>query len=478
MKIKTIVSYLIIAVIGGATVFGLQKIFDDSEKQKQLQQELSHVPSRTVSMATAVSGPTNFTEAAKKTIDGVVHVKTLTEASASAPNNLYEFFFGNPYHRNVPKQTSGSGVIVNEDGYIVTNNHVIQGTDKIEVTLNNNRSYPAELIGSDPATDIALIKIDETNLPTVKLGNSDNLQIGEWVLAVGNPFNLTSTVTAGIVSAKARNINILQDRFAVEAFIQTDAAVNPGNSGGALVNTAGELVGINTAIASQTGSFTGYSFAVPVNIVKKIVADIMEFGTVQRAMLGVSIRNIDNELMDEMALKDTEGAFVLGISENSAAQEAGIKEGDIILKINDHKIKNVPELQEQISKYRPGDKVKILIRRKGKLKKIKTVLKNAAGTTEIVQKNDIAILGASFEPVGNKLKEKLGLKYGVKITDIKSGKLMKAGVKKGYIITLMNRQPIKSAEDIKRVLNKVQGGVMIEGIYPDGTTAYYAFGLN
>ena len=476
MKIKTFFSFIIVAMIGGATVFGLQKIFNKDE-QKQLQQELNQVPAKQVNLTETLTGPSSFTEAAERTIDAVVHVKTLT-AGTAAPNDLYEFFFGDPYHRNQPKQTAGSGVIISEDGYIVTNNHVIKGTDKIEVTLNNNRNYPAELIGTDPATDIALIKIEAEDLPVVSYGDSDKLQIGEWVLAVGNPFNLTSTVTAGIVSAKARNINILQDRYAVESFIQTDAAVNPGNSGGALVNTKGELVGINTAIASQTGSFSGYSFAVPVNIVKKIVSDLMEYGTVQRAMLGISIRNIDSELAEKMELEKTQGVFVMAVGENSAAADAGIQEKDVILKINDRQVKNVPELQEQVSKYRPGDEVEVILSRDGKLKKMKVTLKNASGTTEIVQKNDIAILGASFEPAGDDLKTKLGIKYGVEVSELKSGKLLKAGVRKGFIITLMNRQPVRKIEDIKTVLNHAQGGVYIEGIYPDGTTAYYAFGLN
>jgi Do/DeqQ family serine protease len=476
MKIKTFLSLIIVAMIGGASVFGLQQIFDTDE-QEQLQYELNQVPTKQVNLSETLTGPSSFTEAAERTIDAVVHVKTLT-AGSGAPDDLYEFFFGDPYHRNQPKQTAGSGVIISADGYIVTNNHVIKGTDKIEVTLNDNRNYPAELIGSDPATDIALIKIEAENLPVVSYGDSDKLQIGEWVLAVGNPFNLTSTVTAGIVSAKARNINILQDRYAVESFIQTDAAVNPGNSGGALVNTTGELVGINTAIASQTGSFSGYSFAVPVNIVKKIVSDLMEYGTVQRAMLGISIRNIDSELAKKMELEKTQGVFVMAVGENSAAAEAGIQEKDIILKINDRKVTNVPELQEQISKYRPGDEIEVILSRDGKLKKMKATLKNVAGTTDIVQKNDIAILGASFEPASDDLKSKLGISFGVEVSGLKSGKLLKAGVREGFIITLMNRQPVKKIEDIKTVLNHAQGGIYIEGIYPDGNTAYYAFGLN
>lgn len=475
MKAKKVLSFVLVAMLGGVTVFGLQKLFPE-DNQLALRAELNNPPVQHVNYALPAESSVNFSDAAERTIDAVVHVKTLSSVNA-APNDIYSFFFGNPYHRNMPHQSAGSGVIISSDGYIVTNNHVIDGADKISVTLNNNREYTAKLIGTDPATDIALIKIDSEDLPVVAYGNSDELRVGEWVLAVGNPFNLTSTVTAGIVSAKARNINILQERYAVEAFIQTDAAVNPGNSGGALVNIKGELVGINTAIASRTGSFSGYSFAVPVDIVKKIVSDLMEYGTVQRAMLGVSISNIDNALAEKMELENTEGAYVLAVGENSAAKDAGIEVEDIILKIDERNIKNVPELQEQISKYRPGDVVDVILSRKGKLKKLSVTLKNSAGTTEIVQRNDIEILGASFQTISEQDARKLGINGGVVVSELRSGKLMKAGVREGFVITQMNRRKIFSPDDLEQELNRSQGGVYLEGIYPNGITAYYAFGL-
>lgn len=293
----------------------------------------------------------------------MVHVKTTFQTSTRnySTDPFFDFFFGRP-ERSYPQQPqervgTGSGVIISEDGYIITNNHVVQKSTNVEVTLNDKRSFPATVIGTDPSTDIALLKIDAKNLPVIPFGNSDALKIGEWVLAVGNPFNLTSTVTAGIVSAKARNINILDADMKIELFIQTDAAVNPGNSGGALVNTRGELVGINTAIASQTGSYTGYSFAVPISIASKVVADLKEFGVVQRAVLGVEIRDINDEFAKEKKLTLLNGAYVVNVVENSSAQDAGIEPGDIITNINGTKVKSVAQLQEQIGRYRPGIKL-------------------------------------------------------------------------------------------------------------------------
>ncbi len=475
MKLKSFLGFFLAAVLGGASVLGLQSLFKNNNEDT-LKMELNNVPAKQVNYSGISETNTNFSEAAKLTINAVVHVKTVTSGTSSG-NDIYSFFFGTPYQRRAPVKAAGSGVIISSDGYIVTNNHVIKGADVISVTLNDNREYTAKLIGADPATDIALIKIEAENLPVVVYGDSDEINIGDWVLAVGNPFNLTSTVTAGIVSAKARNINILQERYAVESFIQTDAAVNPGNSGGALVNTKGELMGINTAIASQTGSFAGYSFAVPVNIVKKIVADLMEYGTVQRAMLGVSITDINNRLVEELALENTDGVYVMGVGQNSSAMDAGIEAGDIILKINDRQVNNVPELQEQISKHRPGDIVEVVLKRNGRLHTISVTLKNRVGTTEIMQKNDIAILGASFENLTKQEAQSIGLSGGVRISDIRSGKLMKAGVREGFIIIQMNRRRIYSTDDLVEELNVSKGGVYVEGIYPDGSTAYYAFGL-
>jgi len=419
----------------------------------------------------------DFTDAAEKAVHAVVHVKVKSKANYNY-NPFYEFFFGEkPNAQPEPIMGFGSGVIISPDGYIVTNNHVVDGSTEIEVVMNDRRSFTAELIGVDPSTDIALLKINATELPYMAYGNSDDLRLGQWVLAVGNPYNLTSTVTAGIVSAKARSINILGES-SIESFIQTDAAVNPGNSGGALVNTHGELVGINTAIASRTGSYSGNSFAVPVNIAKKVVGDLKEFGQVQRAILGVTIQDVTQEVAKTHNIDVLKGVYINGIREGGSALEAGIKEGDVILSVNNITVNSVSELQEQISKFRPNDKVNILINRNNKEKAFEVVLRNMSGDTGIVKKDDsLSVLGANLEPVNDETKQQLGIKYGVRVTSLKSGKLMKAGVRDGFVITQINNKPVTSIEDIKEVLSKTQGGVYIEGIYSDRTVAYYAFGL-
>ncbi len=428
--------------------------------------------------AGASTSPMDFTGAAESSVNAVVHVKTKVFREMEA-NPLYEFFFGIEPDANVaPLLGFGSGVIISDDGYIVTNNHVIDGSDEIEVILNDKREYSATLIGKDPTSDLALIKIKESNLPTLGFGNSDDLRLGEWVLAVGNPYNLTSTVTAGIISAKARDINILRNVLSIESFIQTDAAVNPGNSGGALVNTAGKLVGINTAIASRTGSYQGYSFAIPVSIVQKVVADLMEYGEVQRAIIGITIQDVTSQLLEEKRLDKIEGVFVNGVSEDGAGKAAGMKEGDLVLAVNDVKVNSVSELQEQVSKYRPNDKVSVLVKRNGKLKQFDLVLRNLNGNTDIVRTADVTtILGAIFEPVSITAKRKLEIKSGVRVASLKSGKLMKVGVKKGFIITSINKMPVNTVKDISDILRDVDGGVMIEGVYGDGSKTYYAFGL-
>jgi Do/DeqQ family serine protease len=422
----------------------------------------------------------DFTYAAEQSIHTVVHVKTKSAASSYTGNPLYDWFFG--YNENKepePVVGIGSGVIISSDGYIVTNYHVIEKSDEIEVTLNDKRTFKAEIIGTDPSTDLAVLKINAKELPFIKYGNSDDLKIGEWVLAVGNPYNLTSTVTAGIVSAKARNINIMQNRdFAIEAFIQTDAAVNPGNSGGALVNTKGELVGINTAIASQTGAYSGYSFAIPVSIVKKIVTDIIEFGEVQRAILGVSIQDVTDELVKKEKLDTIEGVFVNDVKSGSAAEAAGIKKGDIIISINDVVVNNTSELQEQVSRYRPNDVVNIIIKRDNKKKQIKATLRNMQGNTEVVKKGDLdIILGAKFREITENEKKDLNINNGLKVIELNDGKFKRAGIEKNFIIIKINNKYVYTVDDLKRIINSTRGGVYIEGIYPSGTIAYYAFGL-
>ncbi len=429
----------------------------------------------------------DFTYAAEKTVHAVVHVKTTSVQSAPSGGTFYDFFFGDRNFEEKPQPVAGfgSGVIISSDGYIITNNHVIDEADKVEVTLNNKHTYTAKVIGRDPDTDIAIIKIDEKDLPFITYGNSDDMKVGEWVLAVGNPYNLTSTVTAGIISAKARNLNILSERndkrgnYAIESFIQTDAAVNPGNSGGALVNTNGELIGINTAIASPTGSYIGNSFAIPVTIVKKVASDIIEFGKVQRALLGVSIRDIDEELSKDKKLDKMEGVYVAGISKDGAAEAAGIKEGDVILSVNNVTVNSTSELQEQISRYRPKDKVDLVISRENNKKQISVILRNMEGTTKIItaKDEDISILGAQLSEVPAVEKHKLGIKSGVKVLSLSQGKLKDEGVQKGFIITQINNHPVYSIDDVQHELSGFKGGVLIEGIYPNGVVAYYAFGM-
>ncbi len=425
----------------------------------------------------------DLTLAAEKSVSAVVHITIKSKNEYYDNNNqLFEFFFGPRGNGNQEQQYSmaaGSGVIISEDGYIVTNNHVVESAVDIEVILNNNHKYSAKVIGRDPNTDIALIKIDAKNLTVLPWGDSESLRLGEWVLAVGNPFNLTSTVTAGIVSAKSRSIGIMSGQMPMESFIQTDAAVNPGNSGGALVNSRGELVGINTAIASRTGSYTGYSFAIPASIVHKVVEDIRKFGEVQRALLGVTIKNIDDELAKKLKLDRMDGIYVDETSEVGAARQSGLKKGDVIMSINSTKVNSVAELQEQIGKHRPGDQVAVVVWREGAEKLFNVTLRNAKGNTAVV-KEAISILGAEFGDISDKDMERLNIKQGVQVLKITSGKLKNAGVRPGFIITDVNKISVGSVEDIKRIISQTNDKkpVLIEGIYPDGKWTYYVFNLN
>jgi len=437
---------------------------------------------------------TDFTVAAELTVHAVVHVTTKTPVRSQQMEGFqndpfFQYFFGVPKQQNQPREmpmqeASGSGVIISNDGYIVTNNHVVDGSSDIEVTLNDKRTFKAKVIGTDPNTDIALIKIDAKDLPVIVFGNSDSLKVGEWVLAVGNPFNLTSTVTAGIVSAKARNINIINSQMKIESFIQTDAAVNPGNSGGALVNTHGELVGINTAIASQTGSYAGYAFAIPVSIVQKVVADLRKYTVVQRAVLGVEIKDITSELAKDKNLKTLEGAFVGKVGDESAAKKAGVKEGDIINQVNGIEVRSVSELQEQIGRYRPGDKITIGIIRENKVQKLNVELKNRQGSTGIVSaESGDDILGGTFKELNDKIKQQLGIDFGVEVKSLSKGKLADQGIKPGFIILKINNQPIHTVSDIQEAYTAaINNGeqekvLLIAGLYPTGKITYFAINL-
>lgn len=428
---------------------------------------------------------TNFEYAAEISTNAVVHIKTESVYQQQV-DPLFEFFYGRSFKQNPQVvQGAGSGVILSEDGYIVTNNHVIDRTSTINVTLNNKKTYQAELIGTDPSTDLALLKINANGLPSVSFGNSNELNVGQWVLAVGNPFNLTSTVTAGIISAKARNINILSGNNSnglppIESFIQTDAAVNPGNSGGALVNANGELIGINTAIQSNTGSYTGYSFAIPSNIVQKVVNDLKEFGTVQRAFIGVSIQNIDENVAKELNLKDLTGVYVNSVTKNGSAAKSGIKSGDIIKKVGNKKVTDVPELQEQISQFRPGDKVNITIYRDEKEMEIPVTLKNLNGEEDLIsyEENKIhRLLGARLGDLDSKEKKELNIENGIKVEEVFAGKLRSVGIREGFIITKINQTPVKNVKDFTNTISSLKGGVLIEGFYENGKREFYGFGV-
>ncbi len=480
--IKKIAVIFTLAVAGGMIGAGIHNHLFYSEISDNGDRFKSSVPVRAVSYTGSSGVPVDFTASAETTVPVVVHVTTKYAAQQGNSGQFldpFNFFWGNPAPRQMPQQQStGSGVIISEDGYVVTNNHVIENGSEVSITLNDKETFVAKVIGTDPSTDLALLKVDAKKLPHIALGNSDQVRVGEWVLAVGNPFNLTSTVTAGIVSAKARNINILPDqRFPIESFIQTDAAVNPGNSGGALVNLNGELIGINAAIASNTGSYSGYSFAIPVNIVKKVVKDLMEFGIVQRGFIGVSIRDIDADFAKEKEVNTLNGVYVNGLTEGGAAAVAGLKVGDIIKSINGFEIKSSPELQEQVGRFRPGDKIMVTVLRNNSEKIIPVILRNKDGNTEVTKSETVNLLGAVLENASETELSKLGVESGVKVKELQTGKLKSAGLKDGFIITAIDNRKVRSAKEVTEYLESKKGGVLIEGAYPNGMKAYYGFGM-
>jgi serine protease Do len=458
-----------VAVLAYTTFFDKPQVVTITEKQPLKYATLA---------ADSNTALPDLTFAAEKSIHSVVHIATQSVRGGgwSSGNPFFDEFFGLRNQQPQIAQGFGSGVIISADGFIITNNHVIEDAQNIKVILNDKREFEAKLIGADPSTDIALLKVDAKDLQYLIYGNSNDLKLGEWVLAVGNPFNLTSTVTAGIVSARSRNLGINEDQLSIESFIQTDAAVNPGNSGGALVNQQGNLIGINTAIASRTGSYTGYSFAVPVTIVKKVINDLKEFGEVQRALLGVNIGDVNAELAKELKLDKVEGVYIGGVPENGAAKQAGIKEGDVIIQVEGEPIKNTAELQEKISQYRPGEAVKVVVIRDSEKKQFTVTLRNKNGDTEIVRDNNTT-LGAEFEVVGEKEKEKLEINSGIKITKLDKGKLKTSGMKEGFIITHVNKKPIYEVKDFKREIGNARGGILVEGIYTNGEQAYFVFGV-
>ncbi len=435
-------------------------------------------PASVVKLTAAMDTATDFTLAAENTVHGVVHIKT--ESTVTYTNPFRDFFGDRFPNFEQPVTAYGSGVIISADGYIVTNNHVIENSKAISVVLNDKREFEARLVGADENTDLALLKIDAENLPSIPFGNSDNVKVGEWVLAVGNPYNITSTVTAGIVSAKGRNMDIIDTEYQIESFIQTDAPVNQGNSGGALVNLKGEMIGITTAIASSTGGNVGISFAIPSTLVKKVVEDLREFGSVQRAFMGVSIDEINATTAKQYNLDNLEGVYVLEVNDNSAAKEAGIQKGDVIMRINNVRVNSPSELQELVGRNRPGDKITVEVKRDGKLKQFEVTLRNLEGNTSIVRSDTgsmSATLGATFANVTENEKRNLGIQNGVKVEKLQDGKLKSAGIQEGFIITKVNEQSVNSVSELNNLLRSIKGGVYIEGKYPNGRTAYYAFGM-
>ncbi len=499
---KNFVSLLFAAVLGSALTITTYQWLGKGERNGVKIEHIEGLPSSQVAYRINEKGeavPLDFTGTAEKVTKAVVHIRSTQTGEVSRQHEndpIQQFFYGpnDPIERG-PRVSSGSGVIINAEGYIVTNNHVVQDADVVDVILSDNRSFKADIIGTDPDTDLAVIKINQKELPYLSFVNSDNSKVGEWVLAVGNPFNLNSTVTAGIISAKGRNINIINSNnpsrnaragsTAIESFIQTDAAINPGNSGGALVNLEGGLLGINTAIASNTGSYAGYGFAVPSNIVSKVVEDLLAFGTVQRGWLGVQVGSVSSELAKEEDLAVNEGAFVSGFGdreEKSAAKAAGIKPGDVIVKLNETVIKSSTALIEYVGRKRPGDKLTVTVNRKGKTVVIPVTLKNREGNVGTVKKEErdaITSLGMELEDVDAKTLKKLEIDNGVAVKSLDNGIVQKyTDMHEGFIITHIDNAAVKSAKEVTEMLKRKKHGdqVILAGIYPEFPREYlYAF---
>jgi Do/DeqQ family serine protease len=419
--------------------------------------------------------PPDFVQASAVSTQSVVYIKNISRRQTV---DLFDLYFGGGGYQGDRVVASGSGVIFTADGYVVTNNHVIDGAESIEV-IHNKKTYKAKIVGRDPSTDLALLKIDAKNMPNIRLGRSKDVQIGEWVLAVGNPFNLTSTVTAGIVSAKGRSLQLLSrnTRFPIESFIQTDAAINPGNSGGALVNLKGELIGINTAILSQTGSYTGYGFAVPVDIVAKVVGDLIQYGEVQKAFIGLEVSDLDSEIAKEFGIKDLEGVVVQKVMKEGAAFSAGLKKGDVILKINQEVINSKADFDENLSYFKPGDEINITYKRAGKVEQKKIKLTNKQGTTDVSKKETLSAddLGADLEVLPKVEKDKIGLKNGVRILNLRNGFFKNNGFEEGFIILKVNGVEVTTAEQALELITKSGRRITIEGLDKYGQFAYYSF---
>ena len=479
---KNVVTVLVSVLLSGATALAIVKTSEPAQTISAPSEAVSGAQYRTVNLSQ--SEYPDFTYAAESAVDAVVYVKVKIKTSYQSQqiDPFFRFFFGDQYDsqpREREQQGSGSGVIIRADGYIVTNNHVVENATTVEVTLNNNKTYEAKIIGTDPATDVALIKIEADGLPTLELADSDKLRLGEWVLAIGSPLGeqLRSTITAGIVSAKGRSMPSYDGQFKIESFIQTDAAVNPGNSGGALVNKEGKLVGINTAIVSTTGSYTGYSFAVPSNIVKKIVGDLIEFGSVKRVMLGVTVGQVNQEIADKMKLSSPKGVYINEVAKGGAADKAGMKKDDVILSIDGTAVNSVSALQEKVNGYHPGDKATAQIIRDGKTIDIEIEFQDASAQNgTVADDGSVAFFGASLSTPSKETLAKLGIKSGVEIVSLSSGKMLDAGASEGFIIQYVNDQPVKTPQDVIDIAKKSRRAIFIEGVTAYGKSGYFGFG--
>lgn len=472
---------LIVAALSLFFHFNEASTDNDSNQHLSQNEYQSQTPVHQASFA--LPQQSDFTEAAEKSINAVVHIKTEISAKTGSYDSFFgpfQDYFGNPYKNNT-YIAFGSGVIISDDGYIVTNNHVVEGADRITVTFNNKKELEASVVGTDPTTDLALVKVDAQDLIYLTYGNSDAVKIGEWVLAVGNPFNLTSTVTAGIVSAKARNMGILGAQSSIESFIQTDAVVNRGNSGGALVNTQGELIGINAAIASHTGVYEGYSFAIPANLVEKVISDLMQYGELQRAYIGVQIRDIDAEFAEELGLEEVNGVYISSVVSGGGADEAGLTKGDVIIFIDNIKIHSLSELMGTIGQHSPGEVVSIDVNRDNDIQSFSVTLKNQNGTTALVKAGDSFtndLLGASLQAVSQDEMRKLNISNGLKVLDVNDGILKRGGITRGFVITELNGQKINSNNSLTEALQRTRKNIVqLRGMYPNGVRISYEFML-
>ena len=478
MKGRRVAGTVLIAGFGAlVALFIYTRFLDDRFNLAERGNSLNRPVQFTNSFNAPAGGAIDFSDMAEQIVHTVVHVKTKSFQEYSYRNPIMEFFYGESNNQKREVQGFGSGVIISEDGYIITNNHVIEGADVVDVTLNDKHTLSADVVGRDVTTDIALLKVDSEGLPFIRIGDSDELRLGQWVVAIGNPFNLTSTVTAGIVSAKGRSLELLDSQYRIESFIQTDAALNMGNSGGALVNIKGELVGITTAIISPTKTYAGNSFAVPVNIVSKVAEDLKVYGEVQRAIIGVNITDITSEYADEQKLEEVKGVLITNIREGGAAQDAGLKEGDIITSFDGIETDTRAELQEEIGKRRPGETVQLIVLRNNKEKVYNLTLKNLEGGTDIVRAGvgSGIIYGASMEPLSPEEKDRFNLGSGLIITSIEEGRLSDIGIRRGYIITEVNGQDVNSIKEIRDVTDEGVDLISLKGIQSNGTIFSYRF---